>query len=316
MKFIAFKDLYLLVVIGLMKVVSWSNSPGFKEAVVQSIVLVAFHCSRKKRRLSGRNLARAFRGTLSDHTRREIVKRAFYEFWRDTFSLLPSRAETTALKQAPLRGIEHLRQALADGRGVILWSSNHFGRMVLAKQILHAYGFPVYKVHAENHLGGFRNNGDPETRVQRRVIRPFFERHEKRFVAGIIHLPGSESLAFTRVFLDRLQRNAIVCAAGDAKYGRRLIPLQFLGFSEVFPTGLVTLANISGASILPMFCFREHNGEAGVVIEKPIRIDPAADRERKVAAGVALYVSMLEGYIRRYPEQYRNWHLLGEVEED
>jgi len=313
MKFIAFKDLYLLVVIGLMKIVNWCGSPRFKEFIVHGIAFVAFHVSRNKRRLSEENLGRAFGGRLTENRRREIIKRAFYEFWSDAFSLLPSRAERAVLKRARLRGVEHLSQALEGGKGVILWASNHFGKMVLAKQILHEYGFPVHKVHVENHLGGFRNNGDPETWVQHRFIGPFFERCEEAFVAGIVYLPSSDSLAFTRVFLDRLKQNAIVCVAGDAKHGRKLIPLEFLGFTEVFPTGIVTLAKISGAPILPMLCIQEQNGETCAIVERPIHIETTVDRDRAAADSIAQYLTVLEAYTRRYPEQYRNWHMLGEM---
>ena len=31
--------------------------------------------------------------------------------------------------------------------GVILWISNHFGRMTALKRTLHAHGFGVHKVH-------------------------------------------------------------------------------------------------------------------------------------------------------------------------
>jgi lauroyl/myristoyl acyltransferase len=63
---------------------------------------------------------------------------------------------------------------------------------------------------------------------------------------------------------------------------------------------MVSLAKISGATILPMFCLLQPDGSTTIVFEEPIPVD----------AGVAQYADMLEIYIRRYPEQYRNWHLL------
>jgi lauroyl/myristoyl acyltransferase len=310
MKFMALKDFYLFVVIALIRVVSWVPSPALKELVARSIAFAAFHLSRRKRRLSEKNLAHAFGRGLAEHARRKIIKEAFYGFWRDTFSLLPSRAERTAMKRVPLRGIEHLRQALENGKGVILWVSNYFGRMALARQILHEHGFAIYKVHAEQYLGGFRNDGEPVTWVQQHIIGPFFEKCERPFTAGIIYLPNSDSLAYTRVLLERLKHNALVCAAGDGKFARRLIPVGFLGITDVFPTGMVSLARLSGASILPMFCVLERDTVC-VVIEAPIRVSSDLDRERGLERSVTQYVRLLESYIQRYPDQYQNWNLLG-----
>jgi lauroyl/myristoyl acyltransferase len=57
-----------------------------------------------------------------------------------------------------------------------------------------------------------------------------------------------------------------------------------------------------------MFCFREDSGER-LVIETPIVIEDD-DRERGTREAVARYARLLESYVRRYPEQYRNWHVL------
>ena len=62
---------------------------------------------------------------------------------------------TVVLKQLELLGLEHLRVAIGQGKGAILWESSCFRRRLLAKQILHNNGFAVDQVHGENHLGGF-----------------------------------------------------------------------------------------------------------------------------------------------------------------
>ena len=56
-----------------------------------------------------------------------------------------------------------------------------------------------------------------------------------------------------------------------------------------------------------MFCAEAEDG----VLE--LNIHPALDTrntsaERGQAAGMAQYARLLEGYIRCYPGQYRNWH--------
>jgi hypothetical protein len=53
----------------------------------------------------------------------------------------------------------------------------------------------------------------------------------------MIYLPKSDSLAFTRTFRERLKEIAIVCAAGDAKVGKKLITVNFFGSINIFLLG-------------------------------------------------------------------------------
>jgi len=308
MRFIALKDCYFLAVIALMKTVRWFPSPQLKEWVVRCIAWVAYHLPSSKRRLSRENLAAAFAGRLSESQVHGIVKRAFYEFWHDAFSLLPSHRERIALKHMNLCGIEHLYTTLKNGKGVILWESGHFGRRVLSQQILHEHGFAIHQVHSWAHLGGFLSRSP--TWVRQHLIKRFFETCEKQFVAEIIYLPQSNSLVFTRTLLERLRQNAIICIPSDGRSGQKFIPREFLGCPSIFSTGMVSLARISGAAILPLFCLQGSEGRTRVVIEPPIHIASDAERERGLENSIVEYVSLLEVYVRRYPEQYRSWHML------
>ena len=312
MKLITVKDTYFLAVITLMKLVRWSSSARLKELVLKYLAFAAYGWKRDKRQLIESNLAKVFGRTLSERERREIVKGVFYEFWRDVFSLLPTRTERASLKRIELRGVEHLHRALKVGKGLIVWESRFFGRRALAKQILHENGFSIHQVHAENHIGGFDHDGASASWVRYYIIKRFFDKGQKPFVAEVIYLPSSDSLAFTRIILSRLKHNATVCIAGDGRRGQKRIPVKFLGRTELFSTGMVSLAKISGASVLPMFCIQERDGQIRLIIERPIQIETGMERERGLENSLTQYVSVLEAYIRRYPEQYRNWHSLGQ----
>lgn len=313
MKFVQIKDLYFLSVITLIKAVSLFSSPKPKEFVAVAVASAAYHLSRKKRRLTEKNLSQMFDKKLGEEQKQRITKGSFYELWREIFSLPLSGAERAVFKNVELRGVEYLYGALKEGKGVILWESGFFGRRNLAKQILCENGFVIYQVHGEDHLGGFINNGSSATWVRRHIINPFFETYEKQFVEEIVYLPNSDSLTFTRRLLNLLKQNAIICITADAQFGQKLIPQKFLGRTKLFATGMVSLARISGASILPMFCVQERSGETSLIIERPIQIERDTDRERALEGSVAEYAELLEAYIRQHPEKCRNWHLLDEV---
>lgn len=305
------KDVYYLAVILLIKVNSWLPSPKLRELAVGGIVLLAYRFSTEKRRVIEKNLSDAFDGGLSEERKREIIKGAFREFWQDMFLWLPSDRDRNEFKRAELRGVEHLRGALENGRGVILWESNGYGRKLASKHILRQNGFSICQVHGANNLGGFLTEDSSATWVRRSIINRFFENCEKQFISETINLPASNSLSFTRILLNRLGQNAVLCISGDGKTGQKLIPLKFLGQTDFFSTGMVSLAKMSGATILPMFCIRERDGKTSLIIERPIRVEAEGGREGGLKDSVAEYADLLEAYIRRYPEQYRNWHLVG-----
>jgi lauroyl/myristoyl acyltransferase len=309
MRFMALKDLYFLVVIALINLVDWLSLPKLKEFVISSIAVTAYRLSSNKRRSMLRNVTLAFNGMVSERDKQEIVKGAFRAFWKSMFSWSESTKDREEYMKAELCGSEHLHHALRNANGVILWESNGFGNRILSKRILYGKGFLIHQVHGANNLGGFLVGNSSATWVRRTLINRFFENCERRFVTEIIKLPRSNSLAFTRALLNRLNQNAILCIAGDGKTGQKMIPRKFLGRSDFFSTGIVSLAKISGAVILPMFCVRETNGKINLVVEKPITVQKGENREESLESGIADYVNLLEAYIRRHPEQYINWHL-------
>jgi lauroyl/myristoyl acyltransferase len=73
---------------------------------------------------------------------------------------------------------------------------------------------------------------------------------------------------------------------------------------------MVSLARLSGAPILPIFCIQNGKGNTCLVIEPPIKTEGTEDRDQGLKNSVAQYAGLLESYIRKYPEKYRSWHHL------
>ncbi len=207
-----------------------------------------------------------------------------------------------------MTGLDHLRTARAAGNGVVLWESGYFGRRNLPKQVLRRHGFHVVQVHDASHRAGFA--GDPDAGwVRDALVLTYFEAREREFTAEIIHLPRPEPLAAIRTILGALRQNAIVCITADVAQGHRLVSLPMLGATAAFATGMVSVGRTAGAPLLPLFCVREPDGRFRVVIEPPIPVARASDGSDDAAApSLRAYAALLASYIRRYPEQYRNWH--------
>lgn len=166
----------------------------------------------------------------------------------------------------------------------------------------------IHQVHAEYHIGGFALS---RSWIGRHLVRSLFEKIERPFVTELIYLPQSDSIAYTRLLTNRLRQNAILSITADGKRGQKFIFRKWLGYDDFFATGIVSLARLSGAPILPVFCVREKPDHFRLIIEPAIRIEASGTSESCAQSAFAEYLDLLESYVKKYPEQYRNWHGTG-----
>jgi lauroyl/myristoyl acyltransferase len=302
MRWIAPADLYVLAAIGLIQLARATSSARLHARIVSG---VAYRVSARKRRRIEAALARVFSASLTGPERRAVARQSFLTHWQDTFACPPLPAGDDALATAETTGLPRIHDALAAGKGVILIESSAFGHRAMAKQILHRHGLAVHTVHVERHTWGLGEQAP--SRLQRRVTRPYFERRELSYVAEITYLPDSEAMSYTRHLVRRLATNGIVCLSGDGQTGKKHVSVDFLGRPKLFTTGVVSLARMSGAPALPIFCVLEPGDRYRLVVEPPLELAPGAPREDSLAGGVTQYARLLEGYIRSHPGQYKNW---------
>lgn len=101
-----------------------------------------------------------------------------------------------------------------------------------------------------------------------------------------------------------LQSNELIYLSGEGQIGHKHITRNFLGRTRRFATGAVHLSKLTGAPILPLFCWRDETDQLQLVIEPPLEFPNDA---RAAEIGMTNFAMMLEAYIRQYPDQYRNW---------
>jgi lauroyl/myristoyl acyltransferase len=307
MKLVSTKDLYLLSVVAVIQLANKSGSVRLRLLFTRLVAFLAYSLSRRKRRLSEKNLFEAFDGQLSKQRGRAIVKGSFYQFWLDAMSLPYCKSSEATGEPIQITGLEHLQDSLNGGKGAILWESSYFGRRNLAKHILYRNGFAIDQVHADGHLAGFRPRRTNRSWTSERIVRPFFHDCEKAFLREIIYLGDPDSLAFTKLMASRLRDNRILCISADGTRGKKFISLPFLGNSFSYPTGIVSLAKFTGSPILPLFCFDDEEGGTCLVIGPAVQISPDWQREVASENGIRQFITLLESYVRSYPEQYRKW---------
>jgi KDO2-lipid IV(A) lauroyltransferase len=200
--------------------------------------------------------------------------RMIFEFFR-----LPHMTRAELMRAVEVRGREHLEQAVARGRGVII-TCCHVGNWELAAVIVAHWG---YTLHA---VAGVQFN---------RWITPAV-REAKTELA--IHTISPED-GF-RSLLRALEHNELVALMVDGDVYRHGVTVDFFGRETRFPAGPGVLAQRSGALIVCGLCERVSPGRFRIVIEPAL--DPA--RFESTAALNAAVALTTERHIRERLDQW------------
>lgn len=179
------------------------------------------------------------------------------------------------------RGLEHLRAAHAQGKGVILLSA-HFTTLDFSGRLISmCEGIAPIK-------GLYRPNENP---VVERFIRGKRELH---FDALILR----EDI---RSMVRTLKAGEIVWYAPDQNFGHKgSVFAPFFGVPAATNTATTRLATLGKAAVMPFFTCRLPNGQYEQVIFPALEDFPGPSPEADAARINAIF----EDWIRQVPEQY------------
>lgn len=248
-------------------------------AIGRGIGRLARRVARRRRLITEANLGRCF-PELGAAERDRLL--------REHFDALGIGIIETALcwwapdwrlrSRVEVEGLEHLRNAKAAGRGVIMLSA-HFTTVELGCRLL-AMQHPMIAVYRPH-----------ENRVIDYVMR-------KRRTAHIGPMIRNGDL---RNMLRSLRLNAIAWYAPDQAYfGPRGVEVPFFGIPAPTSTGTSRIAAASKSPVLPYFVKRSASGRYRLKILPPLAGFPSGDHE----ADAARINAVLEAGIREAPEQY------------
>ena len=100
---------------------------------------------------------------------------------------------------------------------------------------------------------------------------------EDRHLAERIELPLGGQNAALNVIVRRLRANRVVSITAQRGTGKT-VNVPFLEGTLPLAPGAPSLAHMTGATLLPVFAFRDESGVVDVTVEPPIEI--AADMPR------------------------------------
>ncbi|MFH0731993.1 MAG: lysophospholipid acyltransferase family protein [Candidatus Omnitrophota bacterium] len=181
------------------------------------------------------------------------------------------------------QGFEKIDAALKNGKGAIILSA-HFGNWEL---------LPLY----------FIPNGYPSNVIARRV---YYEKYDVwmellRKNTGVNVIYRDES---PRKILDVLKKNELLGIMPDQDIDSvEGVFVNFFGKPTYTPTAPVALAMKVGCPMLPCFIIREGKRHR-IVVEDAVDIQVTDNKENDIAQNTQRWTTLLESYIRRYPEQW------------
>jgi KDO2-lipid IV(A) lauroyltransferase len=221
--------------------------------------------------------------------RKALMRRAWSNFALgvlDTIAIMHMSKQGIAAVIA-LEGEEHIKSALAKGKGVIALSA-HLGAFTLIGGRLAAGGYPCNIVVKHPN----------DARLERLMT-------AYRTQLGVRTISAKPRQEAVRGILKALRRNEVVVVIAD-EFKSGGVKIKFMGQTAAAPRGPASLALRTGAVTLPVFAPRSPDG--AVVIQVGQTIEPVTDDdvEASIAATTRLFTSHIEAAVRRYPDQW-NW---------
>lgn len=222
--------------------------------------------------------------------RRWLLLKHFFSFGRAIIDRTAILAGMTKRFTFAFDGEQHLRDAVAGGKGVLLLTA-HVGNWEVAGQLLSRIDVPV-------NVTGF-DNEDPAVRE---LLNKFSKQKFK-----LIPLTGAPTDVIELVAA--LRRGELVAMLGDRAYGGPTARVPFLGDHASFPVGPYVLSAIAGAPLVQVFSLREPGGHYhffGFPAVPPYH-PPRHERDAHLRRCVVQFAANLESIVKRDPLQWYNF---------
>jgi lauroyl/myristoyl acyltransferase len=199
-----------------------------------------------------------------------------------------------------LEGDEHLQNALAGGKGAILWVAPFVFNSAPTKIAL------WQKRHRVSHLGSPKH-GYSETRFGIAYLNRIRCVPEDRYLAQRIVFDSNAPSTAMRRMMRALKAGEVVSIVAASAEGSDMVQGPIFGGRLPVAIGAPRLAVLTGAPLLPLFTVRDPEAGFRIVIEPPIEIASDRTSEQRCIDATTEFLNRSEPWVRRFPEQWRAW---------
>ena len=262
-----------------------SLSDAAVSGLAETIGVLLFR--RKRRRVfSVNNLRRAF----PEKPQKEIEKigqesmqnlmKVIFEFIR-----IPGIAKNPEA-YIEIRGIEHVGQALQDGKGLIL-AVSHFGNWELAGIAAADKGMPLYAVGKS-----YKN-----PRIN----------HFIRGLRGMTGLQTIDQKGAVRKSIQLIKKNKVIAMLIDEHAKKAAVWVNLFGQKAATSALPAMIALKYRTPVIAVFFYREKNKRSTLVFDKPFPLIETGDYDSDVTGNTQQYMRRLEKELIKRPADWTLW---------
>lgn len=182
-----------------------------------------------------------------------------------------------------IEGISYIDEALKNKKGAIILSS-HIGNWELGAAVVSFLGYPLHVIALDH--------------ADKRVNKFFIKQRGSKGIDVI-----SIGIALKKCF-KVLKDNKLLAILGDRDFSEKGERIKFFGRETLIPKGPAVFSLRTGAPIIPSFMIRQKFNRFKLVFEKPINYQPTRNEENDIKTLINSYISIIEQYTRKYPDQW------------
>ncbi len=262
-------------------------------AVGIGVARIVYHLHRRLRRVAVRNLEIAF-PQMPPAERQRLIRAEFDNLGRllAEFCLFPRYRRENVAEVAVYEGLENFHAARERGKGVLFLTA-HLGGWEIGSFVHSLCGYPMRVVIRE---------------LDNPYLHRLVERH--RTLHGNATFGKQE---FARGLLAAMRAGETVGLLMDTNMTPpQGIFVPFFGLPACTASGLARVALHTGAAVVPAFTIWDSVADRyRIHFEPPLQLLRTGNEEADTVANTALFTSVIEDFVRRYPDQWlwvhRRW---------
>ena len=244
-----------------------------------------------RRKITLINLKATFKEEYSIKELDRIGLKSYQTFTKSfiDYILFPSLKDKI-LNLVQFEGKENFDKALAKSKGAIL-VTGHFGSWELMGAAISKAGYPLDFLVGEQH---------------NILIDNVMNDYRQLMGIGIIKMGVA-----AKGVIKALKSNRFVAMLSDQDAGGDGTIVNFFEMPASTPKGPAAFALKVGAPIIMGYTAREKGNIHKIKVEEPIFLETSGNKEEDIQKLTQIYTSMLENYIRKYPDHWfwphRRW---------
>ena len=245
---------------------------------------LAYFLNSKRRSIAYANLKSAFPEKNTCEIKK-ILKAHYKNLGMSVVELLklPVMGKRYLEKYIEIEGLDRIKEARDKGKGVILLGG-HFGNWEISSLGISASGQRMY-IFAREQKHVRLNN----------LLNSYREMTGSKVVAKGFSV---------REIIKALRDNNVVAMLIDQDAGAKGTFVNFLNRPASMAQGPVTLGFKTGAAVIPCFMRRKDYDRHVVELYEQLQLVNTEDKEKDLKVNLESIADILEGYIRRFPEQW------------